>query len=126
MMSGMPPTSLPLLTDDLSSCCAPGTGAGLDVDSAQRLAALLKVIADPTRLRLLSLVAAHGVDGEACICNLIEPVGLTQPTVSHHMKMLVDAGLLEREQRGKWAYYRQVPGALDAVARVVSTIAQPA
>ena len=122
----MPSASLPLLAGDVATCCAPDADAALDAAGAQRLAAVLKVIADPTRLRLLSLVAAQGVDGEVCICNLTEPVGLTQPTVSHHMKVLVDAGLLDREQRGKWAYYRQVPGALDALAGLVSTVAQPA
>jgi ArsR family transcriptional regulator len=85
---------------------------------------VLKVVAEPTRLRLLSLVAGEP-DGEACICNLTEPVALSQPTVSHHMKLLVEAGLLEREQRGKWAYYRLVPGALDALAGLVGTIAAP-
>lgn len=125
-MGDMPSTSLPLLAGELAGCCAPDADAGLAAGNAQRLAAVLKVIADPTRLRLLSLVAAQGVDGEVCICNLTAPVGLTQPTVSHHMKVLVDAGLLEREQRGKWAYYRQVPGALDALARLVATVAQPA
>ncbi len=118
----MPTTPLPLLADDWATCCTPSGDGGLDLDSAQRLAAVLKVIADPTRLRLLSLVAAKS-DGEACICDLTEPVALSQPTVSHHMKVLVDAGLLQREQRGKWAYYRLVPGALDALARLVSTVA---
>lgn len=122
----MPSTPLPMLAGDLADCCAPNGGGGLDAKSAQRLAAVLKVIADPTRLRLLSLVAAEGTDGEVCVCNLTEPVGLSQPTVSHHMKVLVDAGLLEREQRGKWAYYRLVPDALDALARLVSTVGQPA
>lgn len=122
----MPSTPLPMLAGDLADCCAPNSGGGLDAKSAQRLAAVLKVIADPTRLRLLSLVAAEGTDGEVCVCNLTEPVGLSQPTVSHHMKVLVDAGLLEREQRGKWAYYRLVPDALDALARLVSTVGQPA
>jgi len=119
----MPTGSLPLLTADLAACCTPG-GEGLDAESAQRLAALLKVIAEPTRLRLLSLVAARP-DGEACICHLTDPIGLTQPTVSHHMKVLVNAGLFEREQRGKWAYYRLVPGALDVLARLVATVAAP-
>jgi ArsR family transcriptional regulator, arsenate/arsenite/antimonite-responsive transcriptional repressor len=81
---------------------------------------VLKAIAEPTRLRLLSLLAAHA-DREACICDLTDPVGLSQPTVSHHMKVLVDAGLLTREQRGKWAFYRLVPGALGALARLLST-----
>lgn len=125
MMSRVPSTSLPVLANDLASCCTPDADSGLGAAGAQRLASVLKVIADPTRLRLLSLVAAQGADGEVCICNLTEPVGLTQPTVSHHMKVLVDAGLLDREQRGKWAYYRQVPGALDALAELVSKVAQP-
>lgn len=119
MLVRMPTVQLPLLTDPwVASCCAPA-GEALDTETAQRLAGLLKVIADPTRLRLLSMVAAHA-DGEACICDLTEPVALSQPTVSHHMKVLVEAGLLERQQRGKWAYYRLVPGALDALARLVS------
>src|SRR5262249_22941678 len=74
-----------------------------------------KALGDPTRVRLLSLIAAHN-DGEACICDLIEPVGLAQPTVSHHMKQLADAGLVTREQRGKWAYYRIVNDALTSLA----------
>ena len=91
------------------------TGAPLSAQEAERLAALLKAVAEPTRLRLLSLVAAH--DGqEACVCDLTEPVGLSQPTVSHHLKVLVDAGLLEREKRGVWAYYRLVPGRLAEVS----------
>lgn len=103
------------LTEDLAACCSPVAAGGLDQASAERLAAVLKALAEPTRLRLISLVAAQP-DGEACICDLTAPVALSQPTVSHHMKVLVDAGLLEREQRGKWAYYRLVPGALDSVA----------
>jgi ArsR family transcriptional regulator, arsenate/arsenite/antimonite-responsive transcriptional repressor len=74
-------------------------------NSADRLAAALQVIADPARLRLLSLIQAQP-DHEACVCNLTEPVGLSQPTVSHHLKVLRDAGLVQREQRGNWAYYR--------------------
>lgn len=113
------PRSLPLLAPDWVTCCAPLTRDPLDADTAQRLAGVLKAIAEPTRLRLLSLVAAHA-DGEACICDLTDPVRLSQPTVSHHMKVLVDAGLLTREQRGKWAYYRLVPGTLDALAQLLS------
>ena len=66
-------------------------------------------------MRLVSLIAAHD-DGEACVCDLTEPVGLSQPTVSHHLKQLIDAGLLTRQQRGKWAYYRVVDHALNALA----------
>ena len=112
------PTAL-TLTEDLATCCSPVAAGALDQTSAERLAAVLKALAEPTRLRLISLVAAQP-DGEACICHLTAPVALSQPTVSHHMKVLVDAGLLDREQRGKWAYYRLVPGALDNVAATLS------
>lgn len=115
----MPTRSLPLLTPDWVQCCAPFAREPLSAEAAQQLAAVLKAIAEPTRLRLLSLVAAHA-DGEACICDLTDPVRLTQPTVSHHMKVLVDAGLLTREQRGKWAFYRLVPGAFDALAQFLA------
>ena len=99
--------------------CAPLSAEPLAAEDAERLAAVLKVIADPARLRLLSLLQAHP-DGEACVCNLLEPLGLSQPTVSHHLKVLVDAGLLEREQRGRWAYFRVVPDQLDALRDVLS------
>lgn len=96
-------------------CCAPLTGEVLDEGAADRLARSFKALADPTRVRLLSLIAATQ-DGEACICDLTGPVGLSQPTVSHHMKVLADAGLVTREQRGKWAYFAVVPEALDALS----------
>lgn len=108
--------------DPVELCCAPLTAGVLDERDAEELAGLFKVLADPARLRLLSLVAA-GADGEACACDLVEPVGKSQPTVSHHLSLLVDAGLLTREKRGKWAWYRVVPerlaalrGALDPAA----------
>lgn len=101
-------------------CCTPVVADVLGVAEAESLAATLRALADPTRLRLISLVAAHE-DAEACVCDLTEPVGLSQPTVSHHLKVLVDAGLLTREQRGRWAYYRLVSGRLDAVAALLST-----
>lgn len=82
---------------------------------ADALAHRFRALADPTRLRLLGLVAA-GPDGEACVCDLTGPVELSQPTVSHHLKILVEAGLLTREQRGRWAYYRTVPSALAGLA----------
>ena len=104
---------------DLAACCTPVTREPMTAESAQQLARTLKAIADPTRLRLLSLVAAHD-GGEACVCDLTEPVGLTQPTVSHHLKILVDAGLLTRDKRGVWAYYALLPGALDSVATLIS------
>ena len=82
------------------------------------LAHLLKALADPTRLRLVSMVAAHE-GGEACVCDLTEPLGLTQPTISHHLKILVDAGIFTRDKRGVWAYYALRPAALAALAEVL-------
>lgn len=112
----------PTLLDALDACCSPVTAGVLDAAAAEALARVFKALADPTRVRLLSLIAAH--DGaEACVCDLTNPVGLTQPTVSHHLKLLVDAGLITREQRGKWAYYRVVQPALDALA---DTLRRPA
>jgi ArsR family transcriptional regulator, arsenate/arsenite/antimonite-responsive transcriptional repressor len=102
------------------ACCAPLVRAPLSTEDAAALATTLKAIADPARLRLLSLVAAHE-GGEACVCDLIEPLGLAQPTVSHHLKVLVDAGLLTREKRGVWAYFTLVPGALDSLAAVLTS-----
>jgi len=86
---------------------------------AESLASVLKALAEPARLRLVSLVAAHS-DTEACVCDLTEPVGLSQPTVSHHLKILVDAGILQREQRGKWAYYRLVPETLTSISALLT------
>ena len=100
--------------DPVELCCAPLTAGVLDERDAEELAGLFKVLADPARLRLLSLVAAADA-GEACACDLVEPVGRSQPTVSHHLSLLVDAGLLTREKRGKWAWYRVVPERLAAV-----------
>lgn len=114
----VPPANAQLLTD-LATCCSPITGALLDIAAAERLAGVLKALGEPTRLRLVSLIAAHE-GAEACVCDLTDPVGLSQPTVSHHLKVLVDAGLIDREQRGKWAYYRLVPNVLDALAGMLA------
>nr|WP_239068436.1 metalloregulator ArsR/SmtB family transcription factor [Cellulomonas pakistanensis] len=101
------------------ACCSGAADAGaLAEPEAQALARRLKALADPTRLRLLSIIAAHE-GAEACVCDLTEPVGLSQPTVSHHLKQLVDAGLLSRDKRGVWAYYALRPGALDDVAHAL-------
>jgi ArsR family transcriptional regulator len=110
--------SFPLLVTDAAACCTPVTGGILSVDEAERIAHTFKALGDPTRVRLLSLIAASP-DGEACICDLTEPVGLSQPTVSHHMKQLVAAGLATREQRGRWAYYRVVTDALDRASQAI-------
>ncbi|MDP9396738.1 MAG: metalloregulator ArsR/SmtB family transcription factor [Actinomycetota bacterium] len=102
------------------ACCSPLARAPLSAPDAERLAGLLKALADPARLRLLSLIQAHE-GGEACVCELTEPLGLTQPTVSHHLKVLLDAGLLVRDKRGVWSYYRAVPETLAALADVLAT-----
>jgi ArsR family transcriptional regulator len=108
---------LPLLAED---CCVPLLREPLTESQAADLAQILKALADPTRLRLVSMVAAHQ-DGEACVCQLTDPLGLTQPTISHHLKVLVDAGIFTRDKRGKWAYYRLVPAALNALSATLST-----
>lgn len=94
------------------------TGGVLAAEEAERLSATFKALGDPTRLRLLSLIAASE-GGEACICDLTEPVGLSQPTVSHHMRLLVEAGLATREQRGRWAHYRVEQDALASASRAL-------
>src|SRR6478609_5800064 len=103
--------TLPIL-DQPDECCVPVQPPLTTVD-AVRLADWLKALADPMRLQLLSLVLACD---PACICDLTEPVGLSQPTVSHHMKVLVDAGLLTREKRGRWAYFSIVPEAFEQLS----------
>ncbi|WP_250285554.1 ArsR/SmtB family transcription factor [Frankia sp. CiP1_Cm_nod2] len=100
-----------------TACCTPLTRAPLSATEADRLVTVLRAIAVPARLRLLSMIFAHE-NGEACVCELTEPLGLSQPTVSHHLKVLVDAGLITRDKRGVWAYYRAVPDALAALATV--------
>ena len=98
----------------LPSCCAPVLHARLGKVAATRLATVFKAIADPARLRLLSFIAAQP-SGEACVCYLTKPLGLSQPTVSHHLRVLHDAGLLTRERRGTWVYYRIVAAQLAAL-----------
>jgi ArsR family transcriptional regulator len=103
-------------------CCPPVLRAPLGGEEAAQLAAAFKVLADPARLRLLSLIAAHE-GGEACTCELTGPLGLTQPTVSHHLKVLHAAGLLERRRGGSYTYYRILPqrlGLLSAALRPAS------
>jgi ArsR family transcriptional regulator len=114
----MPSQVLPLLSDDLAACCSPLTGGALDEEAAERIARVFRALGDRHRVRLLSLIAAAD-GGEACICDLTAPVGLSQPTVSFHMKQLVEAGLVTREQRGKWNYNRVVPQALLAASELL-------
>lgn len=101
-------------------CCTPAPTAApsLDVEEATALAARFKALADPNRLRVLSLLAADP-RGEACVCDLTEPLGLGQPTVSHHVRILVEAGLVVREKRGVWTYCAVVPAELERVAEAV-------
>jgi ArsR family transcriptional regulator len=102
-------------------CCAPVLHARLGKADAEELATAFRAIADPGRLRLLSLIAAQP-DGEACVCNLLKPLGLSQPTVSHHLKVLFEAGLLGREKRGSWVYYRVLP---ERMAELRDVLAPP-
>ncbi len=112
MMVHMTLDLLPVSTASAPGCCRPPSVPTLSAEDAEHAAHTLKALADPTRLRLLSIIAAH--DGrEACVCDLTEPVGLSQPTVSHHLKVLTEAGFITREKRGVWAYYTLVPGAVE-------------
>ncbi len=103
---------------DPIACCAPVRTEVLDEAQATVLASSFAALADPIRLRLLSFVASADAD-EVCACDLTEPSGRSQPTVSHHMKILVDAGLVQREKRGLWVWYRVVPARLDALRAVL-------
>jgi ArsR family transcriptional regulator len=102
-----------------SSCPPLLQGPPLEPEDAERVAGALKAIAEPARLRLLSLIQAQP-DHEACVCHLTEPLGLSQPTVSHHLKVLLQAGLVEREQRGSWAYFRVREAPLAALRALLA------
>lgn len=108
----------------IESCCPPLLSSPLGEAEAQELAAAFKLLGNPVRLRLLSLVASAG-SGEVCACDVVGPSGRSQPTVSHHLSALTDAGFLEREQRGRWAWFRAVPERLavlrDALGLPVPT-----
>jgi ArsR family transcriptional regulator len=97
--------------------------AELTQEQATSLAHTLKALADPARLRALAFIA-RSPGGDACVCDLTEPLGLSQPTVSHHLKVLVDAGFLDRDKRGVWAWYSLVPGALDEATAVLPGLAR--
>src|SRR6478736_2549676 len=98
----------------------PTCRAARQASTSRSTARLLKAVADPTRLQLLALLRSAPAQ-EACVCDLTDPVGLSQATVSHHLKILVDAGIFTREQRGRWAYYRLVPDTLSSIARLLTT-----
>jgi ArsR family transcriptional regulator len=103
----------------IAASCPPLLQQALEREEAEELALVLKALADPARLRLLSLIQAQP-GGEACVCHLVEPLGLSQATVSHHLKALLNAGLVGREQRGSWAYYRVEPEALGSVRALLA------
>ena len=104
-------------------CCPPLCCEPLGDDSAEEMALALKALSDPTRLRLFSLISAGS---EQCACDLTEPLGVSQPTVSHHLKVLTDAGLLTREQRGKWAYFSANRDRLGELSAFLDPAAVPA
>jgi ArsR family transcriptional regulator, arsenate/arsenite/antimonite-responsive transcriptional repressor len=99
-------------------CCPPLSTQPLTAAQAEQIAPILKALADPVRLRLMSLVASHE-GGEACICNLNDAFDLSQPTISHHMKVLHGAGLVDREKRGVWVYYRARTQALASLGALI-------
>lgn len=103
-----------------AACCAPLTRETITAAQADDLAKTFKALGDPTRVRLISIIAASEGE-EACVCDLTDPIGLSQPTVSHHLKILMDAGFLTRSKRGTWAYYALVPGALDRLSKLLVT-----
>jgi len=111
-------SSLDLTPVQTVACCSPLTATPLSAEQAERIAPLLKAMADPVRLRLLSLVAAHA-DGEACVCDLNDAFDLSQPTISHHLKVLHEAGLLDRSKRGTWVYYSVRTEALADLAALI-------
>ncbi|MTE21848.1 metalloregulator ArsR/SmtB family transcription factor [Streptomyces sp. TRM43335] len=112
---------LPVLeTEDVAPCCPPLTERPLTAEEAERTAAMFKALGDPVRLRLFSLVASHE-GGEACVCD-ISDVGVSQPTVSHHLKKLKEAGLLTSERRGTWVYYRVAPSVVAAMSAMLAPL----
>jgi ArsR family transcriptional regulator, arsenate/arsenite/antimonite-responsive transcriptional repressor len=115
-----PQLSLPSQQAGQALCCAPLSQFPLSMDQAEQVAPLLKALADPVRLRLMSLVAS-GEGGEACVCDLTDAFDLSQPTISHHLKVLHEAGLLEREKRGVWVYYRARSDALASLGLLIGS-----
>ena len=109
---------LKLSAVETAACCAPISREPLSADQAEQLSTLLKALAEPVRLRLLSMVLSHE-GGEACVCDLTEAFDLSQPTISHHLKVLHEAGLLDREKRGVWVYYVARRDVLSSIANLL-------
>ena len=108
---------LALSEPETAPCCAPITSAELSAEDSARMAAMFKALADPVRLRLFSKIASHE-GGEACVCD-IQDVGVSQPTVSHHLKKLREAGLLTSERRGTWVYYKVAPSVVAGMSALL-------
>ncbi len=118
----MPKPLIVLGQADAAVCCSPLSDSALSAEQAEQVAPLLKALGDPVRLRLMSLVASHP-GGETCVCDLTSAFDLSQPTISHHLKVLHEAGLLAREKRGVWVYYR---ARTEALASLSALIGNPA
>jgi ArsR family transcriptional regulator, arsenate/arsenite/antimonite-responsive transcriptional repressor len=116
-------TGLPVVAQG-EVCCSPMVREPLGEADAGELARMFKALADPVRLRLLSLIASHK-GGEACVCDLIGPFDVSQPTISHHLKVLREAGLVESERRGTWVYYWVLPSALARLSALLQASAEP-
>jgi ArsR family transcriptional regulator, arsenate/arsenite/antimonite-responsive transcriptional repressor len=101
------------------TCCSPLLAGQLTSDDAAQMAALFRVLGEPARLQLLSFIAAQP-GNEACVCQLIQPLGLSQPTISHHLKVLYEAGLLQKERRGNWIYYQVIPERIAALRNALT------
>ncbi|SDP40733.1 transcriptional regulator, ArsR family [Pedococcus dokdonensis] len=113
---------MPLIPPDSAlACCAPLAREPMTTDQAEQVSGLLKAIADPVRLRLMSMILSHQ-GGEACVCDLNDAFDLSQPTISHHLKVLHQAGLLDREKRGTWVYYKAKPEALAAMTSLFDVV----
>jgi ArsR family transcriptional regulator len=116
-------TGIDMKNLDLIACCRP-LASSLSDEEAESTAALFRLLGDPARVKIVNLLATS--DEPVCVCNLTDPLDLAQPTVSHHLKKLTDAGLLEREQRGKWAYFSLRPGALERLGSLLDFQEVPA
>jgi ArsR family transcriptional regulator, arsenate/arsenite/antimonite-responsive transcriptional repressor len=124
----MTATTLPLAESSQDArnavCCAPIARRPLTESAAEELAVLLKAVADPVRLRLLSMIGSHA-GGEACVCDLTGAFDLTAPTISHHLKILRTAGLIDGERRGTWVYYRIIPETVSKLGALFTPLAEP-
>jgi ArsR family transcriptional regulator len=118
-------SSLPVLNNaDVLACCTPLSREPMSEEQAHTVAPLLKALADPVRLRLMSMVLSHE-GGEACVCDLTPAFDLSQPTISHHLKVLHESGLLNREKRGVWVYYQARPEAMEAMVNLFAAVGLP-